>query len=59
MLRIITPLLSNSIEIGTDIALTMEARGFGATKKSKFVRPGKMSASAIVVCCGIAVLIGF
>ncbi|MPM48059.1 Energy-coupling factor transporter transmembrane protein EcfT [bioreactor metagenome] len=58
MMRIITPLLSNSIEIGTDIALTMEARGFGATKKSKFVRPGKMSAGAIVVCCGIVVLIG-
>lgn len=50
MMRIITPLLSNSLEIGSDIALTMEARGFGATKKSKFVRPRQWSAGAIAAC---------
>jgi len=58
MMRIVTPLLSNSIEIGTDIALTMEARGFGATKKTKFVRPGKMSGGAIAACIVITLLIG-
>ena len=58
MMRIVTPLLSNSLEIGSDVALTMEARGFGATKKSKFVRPGKMSTGAIASCIVIVVLIG-
>ncbi len=58
MMRIVTPLLSNSLEIGSDIALTMEARGFGATKKSKFVRPGKRSAGSVVACIALLLLIG-
>lgn len=58
MMRIVTPLLSNSMEIGSDVALTMEARGFGATKKSKFVRPGRMGAGAIAACAAIALMIG-
>jgi energy-coupling factor transport system permease protein len=57
MMRIVTPLLSNSLEIGSDIALTMEARGFGATKKSKFVRPVKTSVGASAACIAVLVLI--
>ena len=55
MMNIVTPLLSNAIEIGSDIALTMEARGFGSSKKSNFVRPNTMTAKDRVACL-IAVL---
>lgn len=57
MMNIVTPLLSNSIEIGSDIALTMEARGFGSTKKSNFVRPNTMTAKARVACVIVVLLI--
>ncbi|MGI5854196.1 MAG: energy-coupling factor transporter transmembrane component T family protein [Bacillota bacterium] len=39
LIPIVTPLLSNSLETGDQIALSMEARAFGAKTKSKFIKP--------------------
>ena len=36
---IVTPLLSNSLDISDQIALAMEARAFGSGNKNKFVKP--------------------
>ena len=43
LVPIVTPLLSNSLETGDQIALTMEARAFGTKTKNKFIKPLKFS----------------
>ncbi len=58
MVSIITPLLSNSLEIGSDIALTMEARAFGSKNKGKFIKPMNMSGGARCAFWGMVLLIG-
>jgi len=57
MMSIVAPLLSNAIEVGSDIALTMEARGFGSTKKGSFVRPNTMTAKDRIGCVIVVLLI--
>lgn len=39
LIPIVTPLLSNSLETGDQVALSMEARAFGAKTKNKFIKP--------------------
>lgn len=39
VIPIVTPLLSNSLDISDQIALAMEARAFGSGNKNKFVKP--------------------
>lgn len=46
LVPIVTPLLSNSLEIGSQIALTMESRAFGTKGKSKFLKPLKLGLAA-------------
>jgi energy-coupling factor transport system permease protein len=43
LIPIVTPLLSNSLETGDQIALSMEARAFGAKTKNKFIKPMQYS----------------
>ena len=58
---IITPLLSNSLDISNQIALAMESRAFGSDKKNKFVKPSNVNAwtrvQMIMVLALIAVMI--
>jgi len=56
MASIVTPLLANSLEIGTQIALTMEARAFGSKKKTKFLKPLVMDARAKLMFWGFVLL---
>lgn len=62
MVTIVTPLLSNALEIGSDIALTMEARAFGSKNQNKFIKPMTMdSRSRLLFWCAlflIAALVG-
>ncbi len=46
---IVTPLLSNALEISDQIALAMEARAFGSGNKNKFVKPASMTPVVAVV----------
>ena len=39
LVPIVTPLLSNSLETGDQIALAMESRAFGTKTKNKFIKP--------------------
>lgn len=57
MVTIVTPLLSNALEIGSDIALTMEARAFGSNKKSKFIKPLVMDGRSRLMFWGMAALV--
>lgn len=46
---IVTPLLSNALDISDQIALSMEARAFGSGNKNKFVKPASMTPTVRVV----------
>ncbi len=41
LIPVVTPLLSNALEIGDTMALAMEARAFGASKKITYLKPFK------------------
>ena len=45
---IVTPLLSNALDISDQIALSMEARAFGSGNKNKFVKPASMTPGVLV-----------
>ena len=61
VIPIITPLLSNALDISDQIALSMEARAFGSGNKNKFVKPNSMNfgvaMSVIVMTALIALMI--
>ena len=46
---IVTPLLSNALDISDQIALSMEARAFGSGNKNKFVKPASMTPGVLAV----------
>ena len=46
---IVTPLLSNALDISDQIALSMEARAFGSGNKNKFVKPASMTPAVLAV----------
>ena len=46
---IVTPLLSNALDISDQIALSMEARAFGSGNKNKFVKPASMTPSVLAI----------
>ena len=46
---IVTPLLSNALDISYQIALSMEARAFGSGNKNKFVKPASMTPAVLAV----------
>lgn len=54
---IITPLLSNALDISDQIALSMEARAFGSGNKNKFVKPNSMTPAVAVGVIAVAALI--
>ena len=54
---IVSPLLSNSLDISDQIALAMEARAFGSGNKNKFVKPASFTTSVAVGLFFIAALI--
>ena len=54
---IVTPLLSNALDISDQIALSMEARAFGSGNKNKFVKPASMTAAVFAVILVEAALI--
>ena len=54
---IVTPLLSNALDISDQIALSMEARAFGSGNKNKFVKPASMTPAVLAVILVEAALI--
>lgn len=54
---IVTPLLSNALDISDQIALSMEARAFGSGNKNKFVKPASMTPSVLAILLVEAALI--
>ena len=54
---IVTPLLSNALDISDQIALSMEARAFGSGNKNKFVKPASMTPAVLAVIVVEAALI--
>ena len=57
---IVTPLLSNALDISDQIALSMEARAFGSGNKNKFVKPNSMNfgvAMGVLVILALIVLL--
>ncbi len=56
---IITPLLSNALDISDQIALSMEARAFGSGNKNKFVKPSSITPGVVVGLILIAAIIAF
>lgn len=54
---IITPLLSNSLDISNQIALSMESRAFGSESKSKFIKPSTVNAWTRIQMIGVLALI--
>ena len=59
VIPIITPLLSNALDISDQIALSMEARAFGSGNKNKFVKPNSMNfgvAMGVLVILALIVL---
>ena len=54
---IITPLLSNALDISDQIALSMEARAFGSGNKNKFVKPNSMTPAVLAGVLLMAALI--
>lgn len=61
LIPIVTPLLSNSLEIGDQIALTMESRAFGMLKKTKFIKKFKFTIvdKILYVCLFIFLILMF
>jgi len=60
VIPIITPLLSNALDISDQIALSMEARAFGSGNKNKFVKPNSMNfgvAMGVLVILALIVLL--
>ena len=49
IIPIVTPLLSNALDISDQIALSMEARAFGSGNKNKFVKPASMTPGVLAV----------
>ena len=49
IIPIVTPLLSNALDISDQIALSMEARAFGSGNKNKFVKPASMTPAVLAV----------
>ena len=46
---IVTPLLSNALDISDQIALSMEARAFGSGNKNKFVKPASLTPGVVAI----------
>ena len=57
VIPIITPLLSNALDISDQIALSMEARAFGSGNKNKFVKPNSMNYGVAMGVIAILALI--
>ena len=57
IIPIVTPLLSNALDISDQIALSMEARAFGSGNKNKFVKPASMTPAVLAVILVEAALI--
>lgn len=57
IIPIITPLLSNALDISDQISLAMEARAFGSGNKNKFVKPSSMTTAVRVQLLVVAALI--
>ena len=54
---IVTPLLSNALDISDQIALSMEARAFGSGNKNKFVKPASMTPAVLAAVLAEAAVI--
>lgn len=59
LVPIVTPLLSNSLEIGDQIALTMESRAFGMLKKTKFIKKFKFTVADKIIYTFLVILLVF